>query len=39
MEEMNQGPFPSVDDHLVVPEVTRDEIIGGRRTNPAWIKR
>jgi hypothetical protein len=23
--------FPSVDDHLVVPEVTRDEIIGGRR--------
>ncbi|HEX4963980.1 MAG TPA: hypothetical protein VF173_24350 [Thermoanaerobaculia bacterium] len=25
------GPFPSVDDHLVAPEVTRDEIIGGRR--------
>lgn len=25
------GPFPDVDDHLVVPEVTRDEIIGGRR--------
>lgn len=24
-------PFPGVDDHLVVPEVTRDEIIGGRR--------
>ena len=23
--------FPRVDDHLVVPEVTRDEIIGGRR--------
>jgi hypothetical protein len=23
--------FPGVDDHLVVPEVTRDEIIGGRR--------
>ena len=26
-----RGPFPGVDDHLVVPEVTRDEIIGGRR--------
>ncbi|HEX4959319.1 MAG TPA: hypothetical protein VF173_00675 [Thermoanaerobaculia bacterium] len=25
------GPFPRVDDHLVEPEVTRDEIIGGRR--------
>ncbi len=25
------GPFPGVDDHLVVPETTRDEIIGGRR--------
>ena len=25
------GPFPRVDDHLVKPEVTRDEIIGGRR--------
>lgn len=24
-------PFPGVDDHLVKPEVTRDEIIGGRR--------
>jgi hypothetical protein len=24
-------PFPPVDEHLVVPEVTRDEIIGGRR--------
>lgn len=24
--------FPRVDDHLVEPEVTRDEIIGGRRT-------
>lgn len=23
-------PFPNVDDHLVQPEVTRDEIIGGR---------
>src|SRR3982751_6013613 len=23
------GPFPRVDDHLVEPEVTRDEIIGG----------
>ena len=26
-----RGPFPRVDDHLVVPEITRDEIIGGRR--------
>jgi hypothetical protein len=26
-----RGPFPDVDDHLVEPEVTRDEIIGGRR--------
>jgi Putative restriction endonuclease len=26
-----RGPFPRVDDHLVVPELTRDEIIGGRR--------
>jgi hypothetical protein len=25
------GPFPRVDDHLVEPEVTRDEIIGGQR--------
>ena len=23
--------FPAVDDHLVQPEVTRDEIIGGQR--------
>jgi hypothetical protein len=26
-----RGPFPRVDDHLVQPEVTRDEIIGGVR--------
>jgi len=26
-----QGAFPPVDEHLVEPEVTRDEIIGGRR--------
>lgn len=26
-----RGPLPRVDDHLVQPEVTRDEIIGGRR--------
>jgi hypothetical protein len=26
-----RGSFPGVDDHLVVPETTRDEIIGGRR--------
>lgn len=26
-----RGDFPRVDDHLVQPEVTRDEIIGGRR--------
>ena len=26
-----RGPFPRVDDHLVVPEITRDEMIGGRR--------
>jgi len=25
------GRFPEIDDHLVEPEVTRDEIIGGRR--------
>lgn len=35
-----RGPFPRVDDHLVEAEVTRDEIIGGRRVvaspaNPA----
>jgi hypothetical protein len=28
----DRGPFPRVDDHLVEPEVTRDELIGGRRT-------
>lgn len=26
-----RAPFPRVDDHLVVPELTRDEIIGGQR--------
>ena len=26
-----RDPFPAVDDHLVEPEVTRDEIINGRR--------
>ncbi|HKH48441.1 MAG TPA: hypothetical protein VKM72_27580, partial [Thermoanaerobaculia bacterium] len=26
-----RGSFPGVDDHLVIPEITRDEIIGGRR--------
>src|SRR5436309_6448051 len=26
-----RGPFPDVDDHLVEPEVTRDEVIGGQR--------
>jgi len=26
-----RGFFPRVDDHLVVPEITRDEIIAGRR--------
>jgi putative restriction endonuclease len=26
-----RDPFPPVDEHLVEPEVTRDEIIGGRR--------
>ena len=26
-----RGSFPPVDEHLVEPEVTRDEIIGGRR--------
>jgi hypothetical protein len=26
-----RGPLPRVDDHLVEPEITRDEIIGGRR--------
>ena len=27
----SREPFPRIDDHLVEPEVTRDEIIGGRR--------
>src|SRR5947209_15598466 len=27
----SRGSFPRVDDHLVQPEVTRDEIIEGRR--------
>src|SRR5436305_9954763 len=26
-----RGPSPAVDDHLVAPEVTRDEIIAGRK--------
>jgi hypothetical protein len=26
-----RDPFPRVDDHLVEPEITRDEMIGGRR--------
>ena len=26
-----EASFPAVDDHLVVPEITRDEIINGRR--------
>lgn len=26
-----RGPFPRLDDHLVQPEITRDEIIGGVR--------
>jgi hypothetical protein len=26
-----RGPLPSVEDHLVVPEITRGEIIGGQR--------
>ena len=32
-----RGPLPRVDDHLVQAEITRDEIIGGRRmvTSPA----
>jgi hypothetical protein len=28
---LGHGSFPAVDDHLVEPEVTRDEIINGRR--------
>ena len=27
----DSGSFPAIEDHLVMPEVTRDEIIGGRR--------
>jgi hypothetical protein len=32
-----KAPVPNVDDHLVQPEVTRDEMLGGRRivTHPA----
>ena len=26
-----RGSFPRIDDHLVVPEITRDEVINGRR--------
>jgi len=34
-----RGAFPAVDDHLVEPEVTRDEIIAGRRVvaSPAEV--
>ena len=34
-----RGAFPAVDDHLVVPEITRDEIIAGRRVvaSPAEV--
>jgi hypothetical protein len=34
-----RGSFPRVDDHLVEPEVTRDEIIGGHRivASPAQL--
>lgn len=28
---LGRGSFPPIDDHLVVPEVTRDEIVNGRR--------
>lgn len=31
MQLPDRGIFPRVDEHLVEPEVTRDEIIGGRR--------
>ncbi|HYU35607.1 MAG TPA: hypothetical protein VEW48_25915 [Thermoanaerobaculia bacterium] len=31
LHQPGRGSFPAVDDHLVVPEVTRDEIIAGRR--------
>jgi hypothetical protein len=36
---MPLSPFPAVDDHLVVPEVTRDEVIAGRRVvaSPAEV--
>jgi Putative restriction endonuclease len=34
-----RDPFPGVDDHLVQPEVTRDEIIGGRRVVASPAKR
>lgn len=27
----NRSAFPRVDDHLVVPELTRDEVLGGRQ--------
>src|SRR5436853_5881106 len=30
LRQPGRDSFPGVDDHLVVPEVTRDEIIGGR---------
>src|SRR6185436_20802358 len=26
-----RGSYPRIDDHLVVPEITRDEVINGRR--------
>jgi hypothetical protein len=34
-----RGPLPRVDDHLVEPEITRDEVIGGRRmvASPAQV--
>jgi hypothetical protein len=34
-----RGAFPDVDDHLVEPEVTRDEIIGGQRVVASPAKR
>lgn len=34
-----RGSFPRVDDHLVEPEVTRDEIIGGQRVVASPAKR
>lgn len=33
-----RGSFPRIDDHLVVPELTRDEIIGGRRIEASPAK-